>query len=390
MPWRDEEYSRRLPDLRLAGESQTLEFKRQLPAQLDDLAKQIAAFASSNAGDILIGVEDDGTLVGIAEANTVAGRESLKQRVQGICTSAVRPSITPRVVFAQEGEHIVLIIAVPKGPEPVYYVDFRPYIRHLTESRRAQPNEVIELFRAWTTSNQPAKPKPQQVFLQGLFVMFAEITSWYEEADLRQVNPWLDTLRYLYGGYANSMREMTHDHIAKELEIVELLGMLADALDGVSHLRMHFGAWPDYLAKHEEVKQLIDDIVTAIKDQGVDLTLDRTSIIPLLQSHYDRLQVLSDRAHALIEQNRREELQREAADFGRRILTVVCHPLLDGDSDFARLKTLGHRLTMTETLTIYMDGGASLQKLEDEIVSATRELGAFLDSAGQRPQAEMA
>ena len=74
-----------LPKIAAAGETQHVEFKASLPRQADDLAKEIAAFATSNMGTIFIGIEDDGTIVGLPECETHQGREQLKQRLQGIC-----------------------------------------------------------------------------------------------------------------------------------------------------------------------------------------------------------------------------------------------------------------------------------------------------------------
>lgn len=46
--WTDAKLSSELPALRQAGEGHALEFKREIPAQARDLAREIAAFATSN------------------------------------------------------------------------------------------------------------------------------------------------------------------------------------------------------------------------------------------------------------------------------------------------------------------------------------------------------
>ncbi len=62
--WADTRLSGELAILRSRGEGQNLEFKREFPKQATDLAKEIAAFATSNQGTILLGVSDSGDLVG--------------------------------------------------------------------------------------------------------------------------------------------------------------------------------------------------------------------------------------------------------------------------------------------------------------------------------------
>ena len=54
--------------LRLGEDSRT-EFKgvarNNFDADIDDLAKEIAAFANSGGGDVFLGVENDGALTGV-------------------------------------------------------------------------------------------------------------------------------------------------------------------------------------------------------------------------------------------------------------------------------------------------------------------------------------
>ena len=85
----DEEVSRQLPTLRSRGEGQHIEYMRSFPEQARDLGKEIAAFASSGGGRILIGVEDDGSLRGVLQIEDPAERDRLVKRVEGICRGTV-------------------------------------------------------------------------------------------------------------------------------------------------------------------------------------------------------------------------------------------------------------------------------------------------------------
>ena len=147
--WIDKELSSELPILRDGGESQRVEFKENYPSNGNELSKEIAAFSSSNPGKIIIGVADDGTLVGLEELNSSTGRDKLCRRIEGLCTNNVKPAITPVVKFAQEDGKTVLVIEVPHGHQPIYYSGDKPYIRHLSQSRPAEPHEVSERFIEW-------------------------------------------------------------------------------------------------------------------------------------------------------------------------------------------------------------------------------------------------
>ena len=65
--WAEAAMSAELPLIAASGERQEVEFKAELPKQVSDLAKEIAGFATSNPGRILIGIGDDGTIVGLAD-----------------------------------------------------------------------------------------------------------------------------------------------------------------------------------------------------------------------------------------------------------------------------------------------------------------------------------
>ena len=65
--WVDESLSTALPILRSRGEGQATEYISKFPDQARELGKEIAAFSTSNDGIILIGVGDDGDIVGVPD-----------------------------------------------------------------------------------------------------------------------------------------------------------------------------------------------------------------------------------------------------------------------------------------------------------------------------------
>ena len=145
--WADEPLSNELPVHRARGENQDMEYMESFPKNTQDLGKEIAAFATSNPGIILIGVSDDGELIGIDDTSTSEERDTYLRRIEGICKGTIKPAITPTVKFACEDEKTVIVIFVPKGRQPIYYSNGKPYVRHITESRTAEPHEVIEFIQ---------------------------------------------------------------------------------------------------------------------------------------------------------------------------------------------------------------------------------------------------
>src|SRR5213593_1643157 len=56
------------------GEGPHVEFKQDFPKQVDEIAKEMSAFANSGGGVLLMGVADDGMLPGIREPDKVVNR----------------------------------------------------------------------------------------------------------------------------------------------------------------------------------------------------------------------------------------------------------------------------------------------------------------------------
>ena len=223
--WADEGWSSELPVLRAKGENQDLEYMESFPQQARDLAKEIAAFATSNQGTILIGVSNAGDLVGLDDASTFEGRDKLLRRIEGICRGTIKPAITPVARFAVESDHPVLVLLVPKGSQPVYYSGNVPYVRHITESRPAEPHEVIELVRAYLPAKEPddGKPDPFDEIISRLALILRDVIIYCEESDERMLNPWLDLFRAQFEQAASELRELAIDDVAIEHDLADFL-----------------------------------------------------------------------------------------------------------------------------------------------------------------------
>lgn len=99
-----------LPDLaRLAaaGEGLTIEFKKRVPRP-EKLAREVLAFANTQGGRLLIGVDDDGTLAGLKDA--IEEEYALREAIARHCDPPV-PFGTERVMLASRRE--VLVVRVP-------------------------------------------------------------------------------------------------------------------------------------------------------------------------------------------------------------------------------------------------------------------------------------
>ena len=125
-----------------AGESVTLEFKEEFPKKAHDLAKEIAALASTQGGLVLLGVTDGRKIIGVPGSETVKGAKALKERVEGICALSIDPPVEVTMEVVAIRSHHIVVIKVPNSSKEVHFANEKPYIRCSSISRPATSQEV--------------------------------------------------------------------------------------------------------------------------------------------------------------------------------------------------------------------------------------------------------
>lgn len=385
--WLDEGLSCELPVLRDKGEGQHLEFMQSYPLNGHELSKEIAAFASSNAGVILIGVGDDGSLVGLDGLDTAAGRDQLCRRIEGVCSGNVRPAITPVIKFGLENDRVVLAIEIPRGTEPIYYSSNTPYIRHLSQSRPAQPHEVIERVAAWIRSNPLASHQSNKSskYLSELARLLIEILIDGDELKERLLKPWFDILRSQLMNYAAGLRQLAADGLARVRGIEDPLRDLATKLDSVATFRVYLGpeSWRELSLLMNDAEEAATRL-KATQIDGVPLSSEaRESLFESIRSRSRELNDLAKRADGMANEGRIEDLQQEAAVVGRDMLRVSYYCTSDGfdDDDCAKLRLIGRSLHLLETRRVYMDGGRSMDGIVSTLRGLNDELQCLLQEA---------
>ena len=121
-----------LHDLTALGEGFTTEFKRSMPSSL---GREICAFANATGGVILIGVTDDGEIVGVTHHN------KLKSQVQSIARSA-----DPPIAVEMDSVNGVLCITIPEQHGKPYSFGGKYYIREGASSQQMSRDEIREFF----------------------------------------------------------------------------------------------------------------------------------------------------------------------------------------------------------------------------------------------------
>ena len=144
-----------LLDLLAQPESRTLDFKRQEIA-LPKALKTLVAFANTAGGTLILGVADDGTVLGVDDV------KAQEERYANAVSTSIEPPLDVELEgFRHKGTDL-LLIRVPRLPGPFYLRKDGPdegvYVRVGSTSRRAskqQRDELRRLARAQAFDERP-------------------------------------------------------------------------------------------------------------------------------------------------------------------------------------------------------------------------------------------
>ena len=118
------------------SEGQFAEFKRSVSKSID---RELVAFANSGGGNVIIGVSNDGHIVGIANINTQISRvESIARN----CDPAVPIKITP---YKKDGKSI-LVVEVASGGDKPFACSSGFYLRSGASAQKMTRDEIIEFL----------------------------------------------------------------------------------------------------------------------------------------------------------------------------------------------------------------------------------------------------
>jgi len=130
------------------GEGKTIEFKVELPNS-NTLAKTIIAFSNTGGGKLIIGVNDQGEIIGLEHDVNIF---ELKDKVASIIYETCYPTVLPDIYTTTIDDHLLLIIEVYRGNLLPYYLKSKGksegvYIRVGATNRKASYENILELER---------------------------------------------------------------------------------------------------------------------------------------------------------------------------------------------------------------------------------------------------
>ncbi len=241
------------------------------PSNTRELAKEIAAFATSNPGTISLGVDDDKKIVGVAIIlnDPAKGKDEVINRVAGLCQNGVKPAIVNTVEFIDvDSTTVVVKLNIPKGIEPVYYCNNIPYIRNLTSSTPATPEQVKELHRQYFQGTFKSSETDEKQSLFGeVLNQLSDFQIMWSDYDKRQVNPDLEQLKYDLGSTGRGLIQLSVDlHLMKSGLSDELID-LAERLEDMERHQFYLDggiSWNSFVAKGNDASTVNQRLIQRV------------------------------------------------------------------------------------------------------------------------------
>lgn len=134
-------------DALFSGESKNIEYKITLPDKSEKYMKTIVAFANTQGGKLIVGIDDKThEIVGVANEILFQLMDGIANAISDSCMPQIIPDIEPQTIDGKT----VIIVSVEAGKNRPYYLKSKgkengTYIRVAGTSRQAFPEKIREL-----------------------------------------------------------------------------------------------------------------------------------------------------------------------------------------------------------------------------------------------------
>ena len=169
-------------------ESKTVEFKRQY---MDDVKYAVLAFANTDGGEIYVGINDDGSVHGVENPDTVM------LQAMNMIRDAIRPDVTVSVdcdTESMQGKNVV-VLTIQRGTARPYYLaskGIRPagvYVRQGASSVPASETAILQMIKETSgDSYEESRSLNQQLTFNAADAYFANTNIPFGEAQKRSLH----------------------------------------------------------------------------------------------------------------------------------------------------------------------------------------------------------
>jgi len=131
------------------GENEHVEFKESLSAQ-HGIIQSAVAFANTDGGVILVGVNDNGGVVGVPDPKP-------EETISNIIRGNTQPDIPTRIrTVTIDGKKVVVVQVMAGEDTPYWYRDNGTFVRVNATNRHASPSEIKQLVNKKQRASNPS------------------------------------------------------------------------------------------------------------------------------------------------------------------------------------------------------------------------------------------
>ena len=351
-------------------ECQELEFKKTATSD-HEIAQAIAGFATSNIGRIYIGV-DNGKITGLPNASSGLERDKYQQKIAQILRDMINPQIRVKLSFIEVESMVVVRIDVPKGEEPVYYVDYRPYVHDLSTTRRLEPTELKELYNQYFASSLGQQTNKHSAEIIELLNQLSDTQVMYSGFMDQLIKPDIYQFKYDLGTTAKKLSNLSVSEFSKKMGIDSKLRELSSKLEDAEAHEFYIGM--------ESVKEFETKLVPCVSIANLLIEQIKknipSAILPkfgdILSENIDLLKNEWAKSEKYLERGNIDKLQIAFRRFGYTFHRLGTLPDADklGISD--ELKDTGEQLrnlssTQKYFLTFHYGSTSSFDEIKKKI-----------------------
>ena len=122
-----------------SGEGYNVEFKVRVPSKVRELTEEICAFANADGGYLLIGIDDNGQIIGTSLEN------DKRSAIQG-SISEISPTLHCELYTVNIEDKTVWVIDVPSGKDKPYIFSGSIFVREGANSQKLRTVEEMRSF----------------------------------------------------------------------------------------------------------------------------------------------------------------------------------------------------------------------------------------------------
>ncbi len=124
------------------GENDSIEFKMDLAKDNNDFLETVSAFANSKGGTIVIGVHDEGRVIGVFE-----DFEKIDKKIRGLVANRCQPDIDINVEsFVIDSRNIVVVTVKEGHDKPYLLFDKSAYKRVIKDDYPMDRHDLDEIY----------------------------------------------------------------------------------------------------------------------------------------------------------------------------------------------------------------------------------------------------